>query len=76
MGKKVNMMEDLSFMDYEDPKLTRIDKTTKFVIENSSGQVKFIFRKKKENDIIKALIKKGIPLSQLRKNKYGDILIM
>lgn len=76
MAKKIELIDDLQMMEYSKNIQTRIDPGTKFVIEKSTGLVKYVFREKKVNDMIKRLIEKGIPLKQLRKNRYNDILIM
>lgn len=77
LGKeKVKSLENEN--EYEDPKLTRIDPKTNFVIHNRSKKIFYIFRKGCENEVITQLLakKQVTEISHLRKNRYGDLLIM
>lgn len=66
-------------MEFENPELTRISPQTHFLIEKKSGKVLSIFKsttKKDRDRYITKLIEKGRikDISQLRMNKYGDLL--
>lgn len=63
--------------EFYDNSLTRIDPDTRFVIEKSSGLVRWIFKKHAENQVIENLMKiYGIPTNRMRRNSYGDILLL
>lgn len=75
--KKSNLSQ-IEFIEYEKKDLTRIDPATKFVIKHSSGRIIYVFRETKYNEIVQKLIDshKIESVSDLRKNRYGDLLII
>lgn len=75
MAKKVEMIPDDSFRDNG---LTRINPTTKFVIEHETGLILFIFKDKEKDQMIRRLLDDKIvnSLSDLKYNAYNDILII
>ena len=69
--------EEETVNDFYDNSLTRIDPDTRFVIEKSSGLVRWIFKKHAENQVIENLMKiYDIPINRMRRNSYGDILLL
>lgn len=69
--------EEEAVNDFYDNSLTRIDPDTKFVIEKNSGLVRWIYKKHAENQVIENLMKiYGIPTNRMRRNSYGDILLL
>lgn len=78
MEKKGKIDEKVGLIEYDNPNLTRISPDTAFVINHKSGRVRYIFRKKSESKMISQLIENKIinEVSQLRRNRYGDLLIM
>lgn len=63
--------------EFYDNSLTRIDPDTKFVIEQKSGLVRWIYKKHAENKVIGNIMKMyGIPESRMKRNAYGDILLL
>lgn len=74
MGEKV----ELNFIP-EDirpvVKLTQFSEQTRLVIHNPSGRVVKIFMLKAWNEVLKQLLVE-YPREILKKNRYGDILIM
>lgn len=67
-------MDEEKFYDNE---LTRINPETKFVIEKKSGLIRWIYKKHRENAVIENLMSMyGIGVSSMRRNRYGDIILM
>ena len=63
--------------DFYDNSLTRIDPDTKFVIEKNSGLIRWIYKKHAESKVIANLMSMyGIPTNRMRRNSYGDILLL
>lgn len=75
--KKIVIPEDPDIRDFRSD-LTRIDPTTKFVIEHKTGRVRFIFKKAGRNGVIKHLLHHKFidGIHQLRENAYNDLIIM
>lgn len=75
--KKIKFEEDIDMMNY-DPKLTRVDPTTKFVIIHSTGRVLYIFKKAGTSGVIKRLLADHHieNIGQLRYNQYKDLIIL
>lgn len=73
--KPLNLEKDPDFFDNS---LTRIHPDTKFVIENKTGLIMFIFKKQERNEMIQQLLDhKIVPdLDHLKANAYDDILVM
>lgn len=73
MKEKTEAIEN----EFYDNSLTRINPETKFVIEQKSGLVRWIYKKHAENKVIANLMFiYGIPESRLKRNAYGDILLL
>ena len=69
--------EEESCNDFYDNSLTRIDPDTKFVIEKNSGLIRWIYKKHAESKVIGNLMSMyGIPTNRMRRNSYGDILLL
>lgn len=63
--------------DFYDNSLTRIDPDTKFVIEKNSGLIRWVYKKHAESKVIGNLMNMyGIPINRMRRNSYGDILLL
>lgn len=62
-------------MELPDDRLTQVDPDTAFVI-GKDKKIKFIFRKRKEEKMLQRLFDLGINIKDIRRNKYGDLLIL